>query len=98
MNTTLTSKGQLTLPKPARDALSLKAGTRLRVEVTADGRITLTPIKVEPLKLYGMLKSPLKRAPTLKEIDAAIGDALLEDERRIRAEWNAERALGSTDK
>lgn len=90
MNATLTSKGQVTLPKPARDALSLKAGTRLEVEVTKDGRITLTPIKVEPLQLYGILKSSLKHSPTQEEIDAAIGDALLEDDRRIREEWQAE--------
>lgn len=98
MNTTLTSKGQLTLPKPARDALSLKAGTRLSVEITVDGRITLTPIKIEPLQLYGMLKSPLKQAPALEEIDAAIGDAVLEDDRRIRTEWEAGHSRENADK
>ncbi len=39
--TTLTSKGQLTLPKAVRDKLHLKTGDRLRVEVTKDGRVVL---------------------------------------------------------
>jgi AbrB family looped-hinge helix DNA binding protein len=41
--TTLTSKGQLVIPKPVRDALHLKSGTSL--SVTTDGeRIVLEPI------------------------------------------------------
>jgi len=41
--TTLTSKGQLVIPKAVRDALHLKSGTSL--SVTTDGdRIVLEPI------------------------------------------------------
>jgi len=43
---TLTSKGQMTLPKAAREALHLKPGQRLRVEVTADGGWLLRPIRL----------------------------------------------------
>ena len=41
MNTTLTSKGQLKLPKAARDALVLAAGTRFAVKIV-DGKLLLT--------------------------------------------------------
>lgn len=85
MNTTLTSKGQLTVPKAARDALALEAGTRLTVKITKDGALTLRPVRVTPLKLYGILKSPLKRAPTTQEMKAAVGAALAEDDRRTRS-------------
>jgi AbrB family looped-hinge helix DNA binding protein len=44
--TTLTSKGQLVIPKPVRDALHLKSGTSL--SVTTDGeRIVLEPISAK---------------------------------------------------
>lgn len=44
--TTLTSKGQLVIPKPIRDALHLKSGTGLAV--TTDGRrIVLEPISAK---------------------------------------------------
>ncbi len=58
--TTLTSKGQLTLPKAVRDKLHLKTGDRLRVEVTKDGRVVLEPATVDVLELKGMLPKPAK--------------------------------------
>jgi antitoxin PrlF len=52
--TTLTSKGQLVIPKPVRDALHLKSGTSL--SVTTDGeRIVLEPISSKRLQLSDWL-------------------------------------------
>jgi AbrB family looped-hinge helix DNA binding protein len=52
--TTLTSKGQLVIPKPVRDALHLKTGTSL--SVTTDGeRIVLEPISTKRLHLADWL-------------------------------------------
>jgi AbrB family looped-hinge helix DNA binding protein len=39
--TTITSKGQITLPKGIRDRLALKIGDRLRVSADQSGRVTL---------------------------------------------------------
>ena len=58
--TTLTSKGQLTLPNAVRDKLQLKTGDRMRVEVTEDGRVVLEPATVDVLELKGMLPKPAK--------------------------------------
>jgi len=58
--TTLTSKGQLTLPKAVRDKLHLRTGDRLWVEVTQDGRVSLEPATVDVLELKGMLPKPAK--------------------------------------
>lgn len=41
METTVTSKGQLTLPQPIRHALGIDAGTVLEVELGAEGSIVL---------------------------------------------------------
>ena len=41
MQTTVTSKGQLTLPREVRDALGIDAGTVLEVEVGREGSVVL---------------------------------------------------------
>jgi len=41
METTVTSKGQLTLPQPIRHALGIDAGTVLEVELGAEGSVVL---------------------------------------------------------
>ncbi len=41
MATTLTIKGQVTIPKNIRDALKLKPGTRLEFAVNAQGDVVL---------------------------------------------------------
>ena len=40
MLATLTSKGQVTLPKPIRDKLGLKAGSKLDFELLPDGTVS----------------------------------------------------------
>ncbi|MHB8426072.1 MAG: AbrB/MazE/SpoVT family DNA-binding domain-containing protein [Gammaproteobacteria bacterium] len=41
MNTALTSKGQVTIPKKIRDALQLAPGSRVEFSVNADGQVVL---------------------------------------------------------
>jgi len=41
MQTTLTSKGQVTIPKHIRDALSLEPGCRLTFDVNKNGELVL---------------------------------------------------------
>ena len=42
MATTVTSKGQVTIPKPVRDRLGIEPGDGVEFELTADGRIVMT--------------------------------------------------------
>ena len=50
----VTAKGQTTLPKPVRDALSLTAGDRVRYTIL-DGEVRVR--KILPLsRLYGIVK------------------------------------------
>ena len=56
--TTLTSKGQLTLPKDVRDRLKLKSGDKLEVYPQEDGAIPLQPATVDVKELYGLQPKP----------------------------------------
>jgi len=47
METTLTSKGQATIPKHIRDALGLKPGSKLTFDVNDAGELVLRP-QIEP--------------------------------------------------
>jgi AbrB family looped-hinge helix DNA binding protein len=52
---TLTSKGQLTLPKAIRDLLRLAAGDRVDFIVKDDGSVVLRPATVDVRELNGLL-------------------------------------------
>ncbi len=45
MATTVTSKGQVTIPKPVRDRLGIEPGDGVEFELTPDGRIVMTRAK-----------------------------------------------------
>jgi AbrB family looped-hinge helix DNA binding protein len=63
-STTLTSKGQITLPKAVRDRLDLREGDRLRVAVGTDGRVTLERERQPPTgDVYGLLRRLAGRRP-----------------------------------
>ena len=49
--TTLSKKGQVVIPKNAREELNLSPGTVLRVEVE-NGRVILEPYKELPEKIF----------------------------------------------
>jgi antitoxin PrlF len=44
--TTLTSKGQVTIPKPIRDALQLRPGMAVQFAVNAAGEVVIQPSRV----------------------------------------------------
>ena len=71
MIATLTSKGQLTLPKPLRDKLALRSGDRLDCIATEDGLIEIVPLKQSAAKLRGILPKPAKPV-TIGEMNDAI--------------------------
>lgn len=80
---TITSKGQLTLPKEVRDDLNLREGDRVSFE-KVDGRYVLRPQNKSVMDLAGILHRPGEKSMSIKEMDEAIGEALREDDDRIR--------------
>jgi len=71
---TLTSKGQLTLPKVLRERLRLEAGDRIDFSVDDQGRLIGNPVRrLGDETLAGSLRHLAKETPVdLEEMDRAI--------------------------
>jgi bifunctional DNA-binding transcriptional regulator/antitoxin component of YhaV-PrlF toxin-antitoxin module len=71
---TLTSKGQLTLPRPLLDALGLAPGARLQASIYRQGRLVLVPSKHEPEDLF-LNRPNVNRCLSLEQMEQAIAAA-----------------------
>jgi len=73
LEATVTSKGQITLPKMLRERLGLKRGSRIRFRVDARGRLQGEPILHDLEDLWAMadLARRPRRAMTNEQMDAA---------------------------
>jgi AbrB family looped-hinge helix DNA binding protein len=56
MTTTLTSKGQVTIPKPVREFLGLKAGSAVSFELTAAGEVVVRSAARRPRSRFAKLR------------------------------------------
>ena len=71
IESSITKKGQTTLPKPVRETLGVQAGDRVRY-VISNGEVRI--LAVRPIsRLFGMLQ---RNGPvvTLEEMEQAIAD------------------------
>ncbi len=69
IESSITSKGQTTLPKAVREALSVRSGDRVRY-IIGDGDVRIVPVR--PLsQLFGILRRT-GPAITLEDMDNAI--------------------------
>ena len=69
---TLTSKGQITLPKNIRELLKLDAGDQIDFVVGERGEVRLRPLNKSLWDLKGMLKQAGRKPATLEDMDRAI--------------------------
>lgn len=56
MTSTLTSKGQVTVPKKIRDYLGLQPGSTVVFSLGPDGEVIVHPEEMKPLKAKGRLR------------------------------------------
>ena len=74
---TVTSKGQVTIPKAVRDALGIGVGDRVAFVVRDDGVVELRPETVDLKALYGALARTGRRV-TVEEMNESVVDAVVE--------------------
>ncbi|MGA7981624.1 MAG: AbrB/MazE/SpoVT family DNA-binding domain-containing protein [Chromatiaceae bacterium] len=71
MQATVTSKGQITLPKALRDHLHLTAGDRVEFILEENNVVRMVPRTTSVTRLKGMLPRP-ERPVSLEEMTEAI--------------------------
>ena len=81
MESALTVKGQMTIPKAIREHLHLKPGDKVKFFVHPDGTVVLLP-KIPVSALRGIVKA--RRQVTLEEMDEAIAAGASERLRRLK--------------
>ena len=71
---TLTSKGQITIPKEIRERFHLRTGQRVEFEVHREGHLILRPRTRDIRLLKGIVRSPRKRPVSVAEMNEAIAE------------------------
>jgi AbrB family looped-hinge helix DNA binding protein len=82
MESALSSKGQITIPKEARQRLNIGPGDRVKFFFDAQGKLAILP-KIPISELAGMVKSPLGRPVTLEEMEEGIAAGATARYRRL---------------
>ena len=71
---TITSQGQVTIPKEIRDYLKLEAGTKVDFVIDEKGQVKMIPLNVDVSKLSGILHRAGMKAATLEEMEQSIAE------------------------
>ncbi|MGN7610476.1 AbrB/MazE/SpoVT family DNA-binding domain-containing protein [Magnetococcales bacterium HHB-1] len=70
--TTMTEKGQITIPKAIRNLLHLKPGDKVEFEAKENGEVLVKPKSLSVDDIFGMLRDPKKPTLTTEEIEDVI--------------------------
>ncbi len=81
---TVTSKGQITIPKQVRDRLGVHQGDRIEFVVDPGGSVSLQPLRRSARDLAGFLHRPGAEPVTQAEMDASVVELIGEDDERTR--------------
>ncbi len=73
MQATLTSKGQIILPKKLRDLMHLRTGDKVEFVVDESGNVRVIPLTSPVTRLKGMVPVPQK-AVSLDDMENAIAE------------------------
>ena len=69
---TITTKGQVTIPKSVRDSLMLSTGDKIEFIVTDRREALIRPISKKVDEVFGILHKPGRKAVSVEEMDAKI--------------------------
>ncbi len=69
---TITSKGQITVPKEIRKALDVQPGDVLDFVIDERGKVSVHPLRGDVRRLRGILKRPGQKPVSVEEMDEGI--------------------------
>jgi antitoxin PrlF len=69
---TMSSKGQLTVPRELREKLKLRPGCQVDVRVDEEGRLILTPVLYDPEEFLARRPPKPARVASIEEMEAGI--------------------------
>lgn len=72
MKSTVTSKGQVTIPHSIRTKANITPGTLLDFFIEKNGTLTVHVVAREIIELKGIVKSKRKKSISLKEMKKAL--------------------------
>ena len=73
LNSTVTSKGQVTIPKKIREFINVRTLDKIIFTPVEDGKVLITARQKSAYELFGMLKNRRQDRPvSLKEMDSTI--------------------------
>jgi AbrB family looped-hinge helix DNA binding protein len=71
---TISSKGQVTIPKKIRDFLNVRTFDKIAFIPLKDGQVLITTKQISATSLFGMLKHRKPKKPvSIEEMEALIG-------------------------
>jgi len=71
---TLTSKGQITIPKRVRESLGLNTGDRVEFTVEENAKAVMRPISKKVDDVFGKLHTAGRKSVSVERMDAGIRD------------------------
>ena len=72
----VTSKGQITIPKRVRDRLRLRPGDKVDFRIEDDGSVRFYPISRKVADVFGAFANKAKRAKSIEEMNRDVSRAL----------------------
>jgi AbrB family looped-hinge helix DNA binding protein len=75
---TVTSKGQITIPREIRERLHIKTGDRLDFRVEADGAVRIVPVARKVADVFGAFARKSRKPLSTSEIKKRLGRAFKE--------------------
>jgi AbrB family looped-hinge helix DNA binding protein len=69
---TITTKGQVTIPKSVRDSLMLSTGDKIEFVVTDKREALIRPISKKVDEVFDLLHNPGRKTVSVEEMDAKI--------------------------
>jgi bifunctional DNA-binding transcriptional regulator/antitoxin component of YhaV-PrlF toxin-antitoxin module len=90
--TTVDAGGIITLPAPLRKRLKISDGCEVEFYVSLEGDVFFHAMTGKAKGWRGLYETEVRAPPiSIREMDQAVGDALVEDDRRIRRQGSQKR-------